>query len=457
LVEGSLKSSAMARNRYVVIDGEMKLMPNSLRDLISLIVRGDPMWRRVIKEVIMRFFRGPKGVPADTTIAALLNYHLGPSTAELASAVMHGIYAGDVKNLSVRSLLPSLYFHASHGNGIIPSLLLRGDFHSLADEEIYESPRSQEFLKLHEETKDMSVIYFRGGLETLTKALREHLSKLPNVSIHTNKEAVSLDYNAKGKVVEVSFKSDAGDDLPTVVQEQISFDKVISTLPAHQTALLSPHLEVAGLIKPVSVMVINLYYSNPDILKGIQGFGCLFAQSQIPGYNRENVLGVIFDSFVTPDVDDQSAKEISPGSKLTVMMGGHFWMGRETLPSEDEALGNAIAALRKLFGITEFPINSKITLKKDCISQYEVGHFHTLMALKAKLVINFDSRLAVVGSSYTGVGVNDCIRSARSLAMHLKNNSNSIGFPYPEAWIPTKKPAFRGRVVNKEEEGPETL
>ena len=441
----------MARNRYVVIDGEMKLMPNSIWDLVSLITQGDRLWLRIAREIITRFFRGSGGIPADTTIAALLSHHLGPSSVQLASAVMHGIYAGDVKNLSARSLLPSLYFHASHGNGIIPSLLLRGDYHSLAEEEVYESPRSKVFLKLHEKMKEMSVIYFRGGLETLTTALRARLSKLSNVRIYTGKEAVSLDYDVNDKVLKLSFKADGA------IQEQASFDKVISALPAHQTALLSPDLEVAGLIKPVTVMVINLYYSNPDVLKGIQGFGCLFAQSQNPNYNKENVLGVIFDSYVTPDVDESSADKNTCGSKLTVMMGGHFWTGRDTLPSESEALGNAIAALQRLFGITELPISSKVTLQEDCISQYQVGHYKTLMALKAQLIEKFDSRLAVVGSSYTGVGVNDCVRSARSLAMNLKNDANSIGFPYPEAWIPTKKPAFKGQIVSEEEEGPETL
>lgn len=43
------------------------------------------------------------------------------------------------------------------------------------------------------------------------------------------------------------------------------------------------------------------------------------------------------------------------------------------------------------------------------------------------LTRNFEGRLRVAGSSFTGVGVNDCIRAARDVVQGLKSPNEASG------------------------------
>jgi oxygen-dependent protoporphyrinogen oxidase len=69
-------------------------------------------------------------------------------------------------------------------------------------------------------------------------------------------------------------------------------------------------------------------------------------------------------------------------------------------------------------GVTALPIDSHVSIHKNCIAQYTVGHYKRLETMQSALLKNpgIGRRLSLVGSSYTGVGVNDCILSARRVA-----------------------------------------
>jgi oxygen-dependent protoporphyrinogen oxidase len=54
-----------------------------------------------------------------------------------------------------------------------------------------------------------------------------------------------------------------------------------------------------------------------------------------------------------------------------------------------------------------------------------------------ELFDGYKGRLHVAGNSYTGVGLNDCVRAARDVAMKLKNSDEFTGldgFAIPKVW-----------------------
>lgn len=147
--------------------------------------------------------------------------------------------------------------------------------------------------------------------------------------------------------------------------------------------------------------------------------------------NPERALGVVFDSDASVGQDD------IPGTKLTVMLGGHWWQGWTELPHEEEGAAMAQAVIRRHLGVAEEPVASRVSVQKDCIPQYTVGHSHRMVQAHKNIRSEFASKLTVAGSSYTGVGVNDCIRSAWDAAECIIDGIGGTGleqFASTKSW-----------------------
>lgn len=159
-------------------------------------------------------------------------------------------------------------------------------------------------------------------------------------------------------------------------------------------------------------MVVNLYYDDPELIK-IPGFGYLIPQSTPVDQNPERALGVVFSSQTSPGQDT------APGTKLTVLLGGHWWSdwAASDLPDERKGVEMAKSLLRRHMNITDQPAVAKARLQRNAIPQYTVGHAERMVGLHNKLLEEYGGRLKITGAWHTGVGVNDCIRSARLTAL----------------------------------------
>lgn len=167
-------------------------------------------------------------------------------------------------------------------------------------------------------------------------------------------------------------------------------------------------------------MVVNLFYSSPHIIP-VQGFGYLLPRSLPLEGNPELALGVIFDTDATPGQD------AVPGTKVTVMIGGHWWSDLDMYPTEEEGLDKAKTLLKRHLGIKDEPIVTRVSLQRDCIPQYPVNHDEKMSRLSCDLNRLYGGRLRVAGNSYTGVGVNDCIKAARNVVRGLVNGRSETG------------------------------
>jgi oxygen-dependent protoporphyrinogen oxidase len=179
------------------------------------------------------------------------------------------------------------------------------------------------------------------------------------------------------------------------------FDLAISTLKNDE---ITPY---------VTVMTVNLYYPNPNLLP-VEGFGYLIPQSIPFEQNPERALGVIFDSSAVKGQDTAN------GTKLTVMMGGHWWDGWTEFPSEEEGLEMAKSILKRHIGITEEPTAHIANLSRDCIPQYTLGYAERIKQFAEGVSSEFKGRLRVVGAQFNGVGVNDIITAAWQVSRGLR-------------------------------------
>ena len=162
----------------------------------------------------------------------------------------------------------------------------------------------------------------------------------------------------------------------------------------------------------VTVGVVSLYFP-PDptgSFPTLRGFGYLIPQAVPFEQNPELALGVIFDSCAVKGQDTVD------GTKLTVMLGGHYWKDWASPPSGEECVAMARSVLERHLGITAEPAAVHARVHQRAIPQYRVGHRKRLGQLHEHLIDTYGGRVKVAGGSYTGVGVNDCIRAAYYIA-----------------------------------------
>lgn len=115
----------------------------------------------------------------------------------MGSAMVHGIYAADSRELSVRAAFPSLWDAEERGwGGVVRGMMMPS--RAKVGDRTYETGEVPQLMK------DVSVFSFVDGMSTLTMALRNYLNhKAPNVSVRSGTEAVALNINHFSNHLEV--------------------------------------------------------------------------------------------------------------------------------------------------------------------------------------------------------------------------------------------------------------
>uniref|UniRef100_A0A8C5PQP9 Protoporphyrinogen oxidase n=1 Tax=Leptobrachium leishanense TaxID=445787 RepID=A0A8C5PQP9_9ANUR len=104
---------------------------------------------------------------------------------------------------------------------------------------------------------------------------------------------------------------------------------------------------------------------------------------------------------------------------VSVMIGGAWFESTfgDSVSSE-KLLHLATEAAAVQLGLRGTPSRAIINLNKTCIPQYKVGH-HKLTESIASFIQQHNLPLSLIGASYEGVSVNDCIYNARKSVQRL--------------------------------------
>ncbi|XP_025842063.1 protoporphyrinogen oxidase isoform X2 [Vulpes vulpes] len=341
----------------------------------------------------------PRGKDPDETVHSFAQRRLGPEVASLAmDSLCRGVFAGNSRELSVRSCFPSLFQAEQSHRSVLLGLLL-GAGHS---------PRPDSALIRQARAERWSQWSLRGGLETLPQALNTYLTSR-GVSVLRGQPVCGLNLLPGGR-----WKVSLGDG-------SLEADHVISAVPASVLSKLlpaqaAPLAHALSAITAVSVAVVNLQYRGARL--PVQGFGHLVPSSEDPG-----VLGIVYDSVAFPEQDGSP-----PGLRVTVMLGGSWLQTLEArggLLSRELFQQQAQQAAATQLGLKEPPSHCLVHLHKNCIPQYTLGHWQKLEAA-TQFLASQRLPLTLAGASYEGVAVNDCIESGRRAAARvLGSESNS--------------------------------
>lgn len=426
------KTSVAARNRYVYHKDHLVRMPHPKHGLAQIIqsLWSEPLLHKALPGLLLEFHRPQRPSQLeDESVGAFVSRRLGSHTADnLVSAIAHGIYAGDIYQLSMKSI-GRLFWDwegefGSMTEGWKCNTTKTSWPLSKRDCDILRSLRAPgQPYTLCSSLDEASQYSFRGGISTLVKTLEREVRKRERVTVRLGSKITEVSYNplvrgvkvrnllinllSRRNFLTISKIASTDGSHPKIK----TFDSVVCTLPAKELAAIAkPSLPSLLEIHSVTVMVVNLYYSEPNLLP-VHGFGYLIPRSVPVEQNPECALGVVFDSEAVVGLDTV------PGTKVTVMLGGHWWDDWWAYPDEEHGARLAKAVLRRHLKIEREPKVVNVTLQKDCIPQYKVGHTKRLEDAHQVLQNGFKGQLKVAGNSYTGVGANDCI-SAAFIASH---------------------------------------
>ncbi|CAG8549552.1 4864_t:CDS:2 [Ambispora gerdemannii] len=410
-------SHPASKKRYIYYPNQLNELPSSffgtLTSLFTL---------PVLKGIIPGLLREPF-VPKrelhnndkdfdDESIHSFVSRRINSHIADnMISALVHGIYAGDVTKLSVRSTFPLLYYSERKYGSLLKAMLIKSSKKNndsiipiSHQDQILQRTLVEQNKELLESVQRVSIYSFRDGVEELVKAIENELVASEKVEI------------IRGQAIQ------------TIQGKRINgIDHIISTIPSSELKKIvdnhhskSPSLPHLDYNPAVTVAVVNLAYNRPEILPVI-GFGYLIPRTT-PN-NPNHGLGVVFDSCAMPEQDPKAAAI----TKLTVMMGGHYYndnnidMGNI---SDEEILSQAQDLVQNHLNITAAPIHALVRLQKNCIPQYYVGHYGRMKQLHEAIKSNgrYAGKLSVTGASYWGMSVNDCVLNARKLVENLLNS-----------------------------------
>lgn len=433
-----MSKASIANKKYLMsANNELIQVPDDGKALSLLKFLVSDLSSGLVKGILGEPFRGKSSNGVDESIEQFMERRFGSKaiTNNIFSAIMHGVYAGDVEKLSASSIIPRLTEIEDKYGSLIKGAFQRSregkpkEFSpSLLKYEELISPKAN-FSELSSTLKKFPMLKLHDGLQKLPTVIANYLSLQPNITFK---------YNTCINLIDM--------DTATVSCESgvTQYSHVRSTINSHDLSkLLVGPQELKSTLKEVayvSVFLVNMYSKNIKLIpKAGHGFGFLVPKKI---NNPECLLGVIYDSDVEQNVEpfesikDKTEVKSKNYSKVTLMLGGHFY-NNSGIPSTRINLKIVRDILETKLGVNldgvkliiQEPSDSKTVSVKDdeilisyvlhenCIPQYNTGY----QAISNKVKELSNTKLSFGGMAFgKGVGVPDCIQNALEDAIKHK-------------------------------------
>lgn len=441
-----MKSSSAANSKYL-LDSHYQLIPvpHSFKSFAKF--SGSELFSGFLRSIAKEPFQVLNKTNHDESVEAFLNRRFGSTmlSDKILSAILHGIYAGDVAKLSIKSVFPRLKEMEIKEGSIIRHMVSSLIKYVTNKEKRKHVKQLPEVLKQYENRVSKSdrlqtlwkslrgypIVSFRDTLEFFPKLLTKELHKVPNINIKYNSKITELDPES-GEI--------------TANGETHSFDHIRCTVNPIQLARIikSPELVTElNKIEHVSVFMANIYCHNRRLIdKPVEGFGFLVPKNS---NNNEFLLGTIFDSDISSHVTTMNGEKPSSSTNssynLTMMLGGHFY--GSGVPSTSLSLKAVRNSLAKVFNVdlqttnlifrhesqpheTSVKVGDKdilisYNLHADCIPQYNVGYEEIKAQVHEILSTQYKDKLSIGGMCFgNGIGVPDCVMNSLEAAFKVK-------------------------------------
>ncbi|MEP7234919.1 MAG: protoporphyrinogen oxidase, partial [Ignavibacteriota bacterium] len=368
-------SSPHSKNRFIVRDGKLQLLPVSTSSFISTKLFSASAKLRILAEP----FISASSLKDEESVADFFRRRFGDEVVDYAiDPFISGIFAGDAEKLSMSSSFNKIYkMEQSYGS------LIKG--------QIFAARARRKSGALSPSRKMFS---FDEGLQILIDKLFQRLESDIKLNTTLNRieqlaEGWNVHYNDKGT---------------EYIQHHSS---IILTLPAYRLAEIRHNIEGVdlqplGSIHYPPVASLALGFKRSEISHDLGGFGML-----VPSKEKFSILGTLFSSSLF------AGRAPKDHALLTTYLGG---VRNPELGDAHESyqIETVLRDLRLLLGVKGEPVFINRSFFRKAIPQYELGyerHIRNIEEIEMKA-----PGLCIAGNFRNGISVPDCIISGMALA-----------------------------------------
>jgi protoporphyrinogen/coproporphyrinogen III oxidase len=360
---GELTGSNDAQRRtYVLRDGRFVTLPEGLQLVVP--TRLIPLLKTELFTWSTKFrmgtevFRNPQALP-DRSVSEFVADHFGREAVDyLAEPLLAGVYGGSPDHLSAVSVLPKFVEHEQRFGSVVVGALREKK--KTSGEPVFKS--------------------LRNGMGSLIDALREKATVI-SAPVESIRPTHPWSLFAAG--------------------EWHDFDQIVLCCGANRAAPLISAVdatagELLASIPHSGSAIWTFGYRTEDVPRALDAFGFL-----VPKRERNTIMACTW-------VATKWLGRVPEGKAVL-----------RCFSTDPDVSEDAMQAdLRRLMGITAEPLFAFSNRWPESMPQYTVGHAPRIAEVEAR--VSAIPGLHLAGNAYHGVGIPDCIRSAKLAAEEIK-------------------------------------
>lgn len=375
-----ISSNDADRKTYIVVQGRLLPLPEGLEFMVPtriMPIATTPLFSWSTKLAMAKeFFSTTGNHNGDESVADFVRRHFGQEMVDrVADPLLAGVYGGDADQMSVRAVLPRFAEMERESGSLVRATLKAKKTRtksSAAPQPLFTS--------------------LKNGMQEMVNAAA---AALPMDHFRLAQTVTAIERCGAGWVVKTESRSEP-------------FDAVILATPAQASATLLRGVDralVSGLreIRYSSSAAVVLGYDRPISLPAGHGFlaprtegrkmlACTFVHRKFPFRAPEgaSLLRCFVSSSRVPDLTSQT----------------DHWL-----------LSTILDELKDILHVRETPLFAHI-YRWDCaLPQYSTGHLERVAGMEK--ILADTPELQIIGNSFHGVGIPDCIQSGKAAAERL--------------------------------------
>jgi protoporphyrinogen/coproporphyrinogen III oxidase len=384
-----IEPNAEDRRALVLFRGKPTAIPEGLALMRPTRLRAvllSPLlsWKAKLR-LLMEPLRPKRDGSTDESLAEFVRRRLGDEfLSRIVQPLIAGIYTGDAETLSVQATVPQVVEMEQKYGSLLRGTLAQRRSNQDAAERKASGARYGQFRA------------FPGGTYELIKALHQAIAGQADIRLNCRAIAIARDFENRWQV-----RSKAGDE---------QFDAVISALPAPRLVSL-----VQGFSKELSTLLSGIPYASSaivllgirasDLATPLQGFGLV-----VPEIEGRKSIAISYADRKYPGRTPQGRH------LLRIFFGGAMHPEMMKL-TDDELVALGKTEAKDLLGLRGEPELTGVVRWVEKMPQYLVGHLERVKKIREQA--KFLPGLVLVGNAYDGVGIPQCVASARREAAAL--------------------------------------